>query len=793
MFKNFLLITLRNMMKNKLFIIINILGMGIAIGCCIVGYFAYEYNNNFDKVHVNAGQIYRVSANRTFNNSVEKFGYVPLPLAGIIQQNIKDVEKSTKFFFSWSDLKKDDNIFDSKLSYVDPTFFEMFTFDFIVGRGSSIVDKTTLLISEKMAVRLFGSAPEAYGKTITQVYGAELKELKVGGVFREPPMNSSFFYREAYANFENAKDEHKGLKEEDNWKQEVTLFLQIDNPQRVAGIHKQIQPYTENNNKVREDFVIKEFALDHLPTMAFGDRDANVKNWTWSAPPISAIIGSGLMGILILLIACFNLTNTAMAISSRRLKEIGIRKVMGSMRKQLVVQFLGETLLICFIALLFGLFCADLLIEGWNRLWDFMRLTPHYLDNPTFLFFLIGVLIVTGILAGSYPAFYISRFEPISILKGKLKFGGSNYFSWMLLGAQFSISLIAIVSAIAFWQNAKFQQNYDLGFNIKGSVIAWLNSQDEVEAYRNALQGEEKITSIAGASSGIFSNRKHEPIKHESQQVETDIIEVGDDYLKTMNLTLIEGRDFMSESETDKRESVIISEKLAKSFGWDKALGKELIYKDSAKLFVVGVVKDVYTQGLWRELDPLMIRYIGREKYSQIIVSGNMNDVSAIHQVMEGKWKQLFPYRLFNGRMLVNEFQEVSDVNNNILIMFAFLGLVAMMLSATGLFTLISLNIIKRMKEIGVRKVLGASIANITRIINVEFFVILVIASVVGSILSYIAVDALMGSIWKYYQASSAMTFVLAVSAMFLISAVAIGYKVFSAASMNPVNTLRSE
>lgn len=791
MIKNFFLITVRNMMKNKLFISINVLGMGVAIACCIVGYFVYEYDDSFDQIHENRGKIYRVSSNRTFNDQVEKFGTIPLPLAGVIEQNIKDVEKRTRFHFSWSNLKREDDLFESRLAYVDPEFFEMFSFEFLNGKPS-IHDKTTVVISDEMAVRLFGSPEESLGKTITQVYGNSLKELKVGGVFREPPQNSSFYYRQAYVNFENFKDEFPD-KKEDDWKSDVTMFLQIDHKDRVSGIEKQLQPHTENNNRAREDFIIKEFLLDPFATMAFTDRAAEVRNWTWEAPPLSAVIGSGVMGILILLIACFNLTNTAMAISSRRLKEIGIRKVMGSMRKQLIIQFLGETLSICFLALLVGLFFADLLVEGWNRLWEFMHITPNYFENPYFVVFLIVVLIFTGVIAGAYPAFYISRFEPISILKGKLKFGGSNYFSWFLLGAQFSISLVAIIAAIAFWQNAKFQQHYDLGFNIRGSVIAWLNDKDEAQAYRNVLAGNPKITTIAGANSGIFSNRSHEPVKHESKQVETDIINVGDGYLKAMNLTLTQGREFLKDSETDKKESVIISQKLADMFGWDEPLGKELIYKDTSRLYVVGVVKDIYTMGLWRELEPVMIRYIGPENYGQLVVSCNAADVSEVNTFMEAKWKELFPYRLYNGRMLSAEFQEVSDVNNNILKMFAFLGIIAMMLSATGLFTLISLNIIKRMKEIGVRKVLGASIANITRIINTEFFVILLIASVVGSVMSYFAIDALMGSIWRYYQASSVITFVISISIMLIISAVAIGYKVFSAASMNPVNTLRTE
>jgi putative ABC transport system permease protein len=792
MFKNFLLITLRNMMKNKLFIFINVFGMGVAIACCIIAYFTYEYDATFNAVHKNGNQIYRVSAIREFDNNVSKFGFAPLPLGGIVDQNFKDVERSSRYFFSWSNFKREDDLFPSHLSYVDPDFFEMFSFEFIKGDPKGLKDVSSVFIDDKMAVRLYGSPEEAFGKTITQVYGAALKEIKIAGIFKTPPQNSSFFSREAYINFENCKDEHKDITD-DNWKGEATLFLQIADPSRVASVHQQLQSYTENNNKAREDFIIKELALDPFSTMAQEDRAGQVDSWTWHAPPIAGVVGTATMGILILLIACFNLTNTAIAISSRRLKEIGIRKVMGGLRKQLIIQFIGETTLICFFALLVGLIVAEFLTEGWNNMWEYMRITPHYLDNPQFLIFIFGVLIFTGLLAGGYPAFYISNFEPISILKGKMKFGGTNYFTRVLLGLQFAISLMAIVSAIAFLQNAKYQEAYDLGFDEKGSVIAWLNSKEEFETYRNSLQGNPEIISMAGAASGIFSNRAHEPVKHESKQVEVDIIDIGDHYLKTMNLTLLEGRDFRQDSETDKRESIIISQKMASLFGWEKPLGMEIIWKDTVKLYVVGVVKDVYTQGLWRAMEPLMIRYVGPEKYSQIVVNTKASNASAINKYMEAKWKEIFPNRLYNGYMLVENTNEVYEVNANIVTMYTFLGVIALMLSATGLFTLVSLNIIKRTKEIGVRKVLGASISNITRIINTEFFVILLLASAAGSVLSYFAVDLLMDSIWDYYRATNTLTFVISISVMFIVSALVVGYKVFSAASMNPVTTLRDE
>lgn len=782
------------MMKNKLFIIINVLGMGVAIACCIVGYFANEYDANFDGVHKNAERIYRVSAVREFENTLTRFGLVSFPLGDIVDKTFPDVDQSTRYFHSWSNFKRDNDLFPANISYVDPEFFQLFSFDFIAGNPADIKDKASVFISNEIAIRLFGTSEDAFGKTITQVYGNELKEVKVAGVFKDQPMNSSFYVKggSAYINFENYKDEHKDFLEDD-WKKECTVFVLINDASQVSRVHLQLQKYIANNNNVREDFIIKEFVLDPLPTMAHQDRSENTRTRTWGAPPISAIIGSMVMGILILLIACFNLTNTAIAISSRRLKEIGIRKVMGSMRVQLIVQFIGETMFICLLALVVGLGLADILVSGWNSMWEYMQLTPHYLDNATFLFFLIGVLVFTAILAGSYPAFYVSKFEPVNILKGKLKFGGTNYFTRILLGLQFAISLIAIVSAIGFIQNARFQRDYDLGFDIRGTVIAWVDNQSEFDTYRNSLQTNPEILSFAGAKSGIFSNRVHKPVKFESKQLEVDIIEVGDKYLHTMNLTLMEGRDFIKDSETDQKESIIITEQMAKVFGLDKPIGKELIWMDTVKLYVVGVVKDVYTRGMWRELEPMMIRYVLPDKYSQIVISTRNEKVAFVNTFMNDKWNILFPNKLYNGRMLVSHLQEVNDVNTNIAFMYVFLGVIAMVLSVTGLFTLVSLTIIKRMKEIGVRKILGASVFNITRIINTEFVIILVIASILGSWASYTMTNLIMGSIWKYYQSINALTFAISIGLLFTTSFCTIGYKILTVAKMNPVNTLKEE
>ena len=678
-------------MKNKLFIFINVFGMGVAIAQCIIGYFAYEYDATFDANHLNRAQVYRVSSMREFDNKLTRYGHTPFPLGEQIANTFPDVDQSSRYLQSWSNFKREDDLFPGNVSYVDPEFFNLFTFEFITGNPTELNDKTSVFISQEMAVRLFGDASTAQGKLIQQVYGQELKEVKIAGVFKDPVMNSSFYRKNgsAYMNFENYKDEQKDIREDD-WRIQSYLFLQIKDESRVKSVYKQLQPFVENNNKVREDFQIKEFVLDPFITMAHRDRADDIWAGTWGAPPISAVVGSNVMGILVLLLACFNLTNTTIAISSRRLKEIGIRKVMGSLRKHLIVQYIGETIMICMLALLVSLVLADFMVRGWNYMWEYFRLTPHYLDNPTFLSFLFGVLLFTGIAAGSYPAFYISKFEPVTILKGTLKFGGTNYFTRILLGLQFSISLISIVSAIGFIQNARYQREYDLGFDARGSLIAWINNQGEFDTYRNALQANPAILSMAGARSGIFSNRENDPVKYESKQLEVDIIEVGDNYLSTLELKLLQGRDFEKDSETDRKESIIITEKMANAFGWDKPLGKEILWNDTVKLYVVGVVKDVYTQGLWRELEPMMIRYVLPEQYSQVVVSTHASQVAAVNTFMTQEWNKVFPNRLYTGRMLGESLQQVNEVNINIVYMFGFMGLITLLLSATGLFTLVS-------------------------------------------------------------------------------------------------------
>jgi ABC-type antimicrobial peptide transport system permease subunit len=329
-----------------------------------------------------------------------------------------------------------------------------------------------------------------------------------------------------------------------------------------------------------------------------------------------------------------------------------------------------------------------------------------------------------------------------------LKFGGTNTFTRILLTLQYSISLIAIISGFIFTQNATYQEEYDLGFNTEKVVFAYVENEDGFNAMKNELSASPLINTIAGSSNSATYSWYTDPIKFESTEMDVSLMDIGDDYLNAISATIIEGRDFIKDSQSDVETSVIVNEELVKLLGWEKAIGRQILLRDTLQLYVVGVVKDIYLDGaLWEPIDPLVMRYIKPDKYRYISVQADVENISHVHELMEEKWKVVFPNKLSGVEYMDDEKASQRLVNKNIKTMFIFLGLVATILSAIGLFSLVSLNIIKRMKEIGVRKVLGASLPHIVNIINKEFLIILLFASVLGSVAGYFMADMLMGSI----------------------------------------------
>ncbi|MEN8248189.1 MAG: FtsX-like permease family protein [Bacteroidota bacterium] len=777
-------------MKNKLFVFINVIGLGIALACTIIAYLSWDFNVKYDVQHVNADKIYRINFVRITNGEPVKNGDCPQPLAKTIEGSMSGIDEIIRYSPTGGNFKIEEELFRTGVAAVDDNFLDVFTFPLVSGNKESLKEKGKIIISTELVEKYFPEG-EAVGKLVTYMNNNKRLEFIVGGVFEKMPLNSSFQF-DALVNYDNLFEVVDW--EENDWAQFNTTFVTINNPKAIPQIEKDLQQYVEIQNRAKEDYKVNEYYLDPFVGMAIrAEREDIWNHWFRSSMPTAAVIAPIVMAGLLLLLACFNFTNTSIAIANRRLKEIGIRKVMGSQRSQLIAQFLSENLIMAFLALIAGLIIAEFLIPAYTEMWPFLHIEMAYTENIQFFVFLVILLILTGILAGSYPAFYVSSFKPSSILRGTLKYGGTSIFTRILLTFQFAISLVAIVSGFLFAQNAEYQENYDMGFDQKTVLFAWVNDEDGYNAFKQKLENYPKIKNIAGSTNNFTSSWYTDPVKFESEEIDVDILDIGDNYLATTSSTLVEGRDFIKDSQSDVENSVLVNEELVRIFNWEEPIGQRIIVKDTIELYVVGVLKDYYLRALWNPIKPALVRYTKPENYRYLVAQANVADIKDVKDYMDGVWKEVFPDQLSNVRYMDENMGDAGEVNANIRKMFVFLGLVAAILSAIGLFSLVSLDIIKRMKEIGVRKVLGATILNIVGIINKRYLIILLLASILGSGLGYLLTDMLMGSIWTYYLPIGPLAFIFSILILLLMALITVGGKVVKAAMANPAYTLRDE
>ncbi|UZR95661.1 ABC transporter permease [Chondrinema litorale] len=788
MFKNYILITLRNLWKNKLFVITNILGLGIAIACCIVAYLNFEFNSEFNAFHENGEKIFKVNCFRNVNGNELKYGIVPAPMGPAIASEISGVEDFVRYSGTTGNYKFDDDYFPTYTGYVDENFADIFTLEIVKGNKNALSDRSNILLSERQAEKFFPNE-NPIGKGITiQHNNSKIEEYTVAGVFKNLPLNSSFRF-EALTRFENYVD----LREFDDtsWEQLIQVtFITLNDPSKYKSIENQLGKYIPIQNQAREDWKINAYYLEPFLTMAQNMEDVR-EAYLWEALNPAAVIAPNVMAALILLIACFNFTNTSIAIAAKRLKEIGIRKVLGGNRFQLILQFMGENLLLCFMALVAGLVIAEVFVPSYSQLWDFLDIKLSYTDNLDFLLFLGALLMVTALFAGSYPALFISKFEPAGILKGSLKLSGTNNFTRTLLTLQFSISLIALIAGVIFTQNAEYQRTLDMGFDKDQTIFTSINGQEEYNALKNELIQHPKILSLAGSQNYISWDWQSMNIGYNERKQDIDGLMVGTNYIKTMDIKLIEGRDFIENSATDRNESIIVNEQFLKDYGITEAVGERVVLNDTLPLTIVGVVKDIYLRGFWGPVYPTFFRPVKEENFNYLTFKVAQQDIPEMRDFLKKSWSKVIIDRPFIDRSLEGNIQEAYTVNNNIKLMFIYLSIIATLLSVTGLYTMVSLNILKKLKELGIRKVLGASAFNIAHKINREFLIILSIASVLGSVAAYYLVDMLLASVYEQYIDMNVFAFIGGIFLMFILCGFTIGYKVYSAAIENPVKALK--
>jgi len=469
-----------------------------------------------------------------------------------------------------------------------------------------------------------------------------------------------------------------------------------------------------------------------------------------------------------------------------------VRKVIGGGRRQLIVQFMSENLLLCALALVAGIALAEIFVPAYDALWTYFELTLDYSQNIGLLIFLAGILISVGIIAGAYPAFYISRYHPVTILRGKQKFGGASWFTRSLLVFQFTVSMLCVIASIVFIQNADFIRNFDLGYDRNLVIVVPLSDAKYFEPYRNAIAANTNVIGVAGNRQHVGRSWYTRTVEHAAQKSSADVVAVGQDYLATMKLRLVSGRDFDEKLTTDFKEAIIVNQKLARSFDWDEPLG-QTVTLDSARYSVIGVVEDFHNNGVWSPLKPVIFRLVKPENFRFLTLRVRAENLAAMNEFLRQEWQRVAPDVAYAGYYQDEIMAEAITVSENINTMFLYISILAIAISMMGLFALVSLNIARRTKEIGIRKVLGATMLHIMRLVNKEFVHLLTAAALIASVAGYFAVTALIKSIYAYHVGFSVIPFVLAGVSVFIIAVITIGSQVFKVATANPVNALRYE
>ena len=791
MFKNYLLVTFRNLLKNRVFTLINIIGLGIALSVCIVAFFNHMFNYEFDRTNLNFDNIYRINIFRDMQGREQEYGIVPATLGLDVKKDIPGIEKAARLMRTGSPVKVGLNVFPTNVSYIDPEFLDIFTFPIIVGDKKSIENQANVLISSTMAARLFGKE-YPIGKSII-IVNDKNKEFTytVGAVFADLPLNSSFRI-DVLSHFDNFKLMWE-LNDAD-WKFLTTaLFIQVPEKTRLPSIIQSLMDYIPVQNKARQDFKITRFKLVPLKDVGSNSRNSWSSGLFPSLHP-AALMAPPVMALFILLIACFNFANTSIATFSKRLKEIGLRKTFGGQRRQLVTQFMIETFIICFVALLVGIIIAKFLVPAYSSLWDYMKIELTFTRYFFFWIFLILVLLITGFLSGVYPALYVSSFSPVNVLKGSSPFRGAGKLSSILLALQFSISVMALVMGLVFSKNAVFQRTLDLGYD-RDKLIVMPVPPELSTSFRNEILTNPKIISAEGTQNHIGFGTYRRPIKYDLKQLEVDVMDIGPEYASTMGLRLIDGRLFDKSREPADltNKSVIINQKMVQDFGWKEPLGMTVTMYDTTKFTVVGVVKDFYINGVWQKILPTMLKLSSNDQYGVLVVRAKPEDLHSVLDYLSLKWKSQATNFIFGGMYQEDTMQESKAINDSIMKVNVFLAIVATILSLIGMYNLVSLDIIRRTKEMGIRKIQGASVALIMYLVSKKFLTVLVIASLLGCAGGYYLSNIMMGSIWQYFVQIKPGMLILSASIMFVATILTIIYKIGKAALRNPVDSLRYE
>jgi len=808
MLQNYLKIAFRNLSRNKLFSAINIFGLAAGLAVCLLIMLYIFDELSYDKHHKDADRTYRLAY---ITGTGENWSAQPAPVAFTMKAEMPEVQEVTrllkfpdmdKVLLQYQHPQNPKKFFESNGYYVDSTFFDLFTYDFTYGNGQTALRQpNSLVLSESIAAKLFGN-DNPIGKPLKLSLPFGDFTYTVQAVFKEN--HKSHIPAHFFLSMRNS-DVGAWIP---NWTSWATnnifhTYVKLKPGTDAHAFEKRLAAFMDRHQgpELKKAGMTKGSFIQHMPDIYL---HSSIGNEIAPNGNIRYLYIMGSIAAFILVIACINFMNLSTARSEKRAREVGVRKVIGAGRASLIHQFLGESFLLCLIALAIALFLTQALIPLFNQLTQ-KQLTLS--TNPHLILWIAGLALLTGLLSGLYPAFYLSSFRPVKVLKGKvLNSWSATTLRKGLVVFQFTISVMLILGAIVIGSQLDYLKHQNLGFKKDQQLILPITSESVAKNYA-ALKNE--ILRTAGVAS-VTSGSTYPGIRNindvllyaegrsAANNVDVTTASIEDDYLETLGLQLLYGRPFTRKSAVDSSH-IILNQTAVRQLGLDPAtvVGKRVTYEWHGtyhNLEVTGVVKDFNFESLHNPIRPLGLSVNGffGNKYNYTIIALQTTGYSRALTAIEKAWTKVNPNAPFEYSFLDQDFQRNYEKDERTSTLVIYSTSIAILIACLGLFGLAAFSAERRTREIGIRKVLGASITNVTLLLSGEFIRLALLAVLIASPLAWYGMDRWLRN-FTYRIHLSWWMFAAAGGLAIVIALITVSFQAIKSALANPVKSLRSE
>lgn len=792
MLKNYITIAFRKLWKNKVYSGINIIGMAIGLACCLtIGLFIWD-ELSYDRFHAHGNNIYRVVEKQVQAGDMYNVAVTPTPLADALKKDFAGIVQTCRIGSRSGFFQHGNTVTETgSLLVADNSFFSLFNFELVQGDArSALMKPDEVVFSESMAEKMFGAGWRTLGNLTGRPITLNNKRtLILAGIAKDAPDNSHIQF-DALRSF--SYDELK--PDLINWdNNEVHTYIQLRADADVAHLAQQVFNY---HTKFIPTSTVK-FSLQPLFDIYLHSDFAFTTEWS-KISDITYIRIFTAVGLIVLLIAIFNFINLSTAHAIQRAREVGVRKAIGAFRMQLVVQFIGESLFMTLIAVAIALVLLQAFLPLMNQISGKQISIPG--TNAFFWLTIAGFTVLVSLLAGIYPAFYLSAFKPDKVLKGVFNVHEGRLFRRALVVGQFMFSIILIIGALVIYKQLTYLQNKDLGFDKSQLLIVTMKNElrKKSSLLMTDLQKQHSIASVSASSVNLLDvTSSTTSIKWEGQSPDDKFImtqaNIDPDFLTTTGMKLMFGRNFDAGITTDTASAYLVNETAAKRMGWtpEQALNKTITLWDRPGK-IVGVVKDFHFRPLTTAIEPFLFYYWPKDPSNTLFVKTNPGKtreaISVIEQFYKKYEKQTAPYYEFVDQSLNNQYRTQQRTGSVVL----YFSVLAILVSCLGLFGLVTFTASQRIKEIGIRKVVGASVNHIVMLLTKDLLKLVIVAIVIASPLAWLFANWWLRE-FSYRTDINWWIFIMAGSAVVFIALITVSFQSVKAALANPVKALRSE